>query len=71
MERRSTLPDTSTVRIGSELLARADGVAEAMDRDPKATRHGQVSRSRVVREALAIGLAAMEEQWDVLPKAAA
>ena len=64
-------PLLSTVKLGRELLGRADEVAAAMNRDPKAQRHGQVTRSRVVRDALAIGLAALEEKWDVASDAAA
>ena len=55
----------STIKLGEGLLGRADRVAEVMNRDERATRHGVVTRSRVMREAIAIGLAALETQYSV------
>jgi hypothetical protein len=55
----SDLPDTVPVKIPADLLARADSLLAAVAARPSTIGYGRVSRSAVIRVALARGLDAM------------
>ncbi len=54
---------TRTVRIPDRLWEQAQAMAKHLKDDPVLTLHGKVSRSTVLRMALALGLQALESEY--------